>query len=67
MRNYEIGHTSPLFPEYDDNQTSPSCDAANRNVLAVAVADILYGGKDKAQIQGVVNFLHILIALAKSY
>lgn len=67
MRNCEIGHTSPHFSEYDDKKTSPSCDAANRNILAVAVADILYDGKDKAQISDVVNFLHILIALAKSY
>ena len=50
-----------------NNKNATNCGALNRNMLAVSVASLLYEGKTKAQIFDVVNFLHLLIALSKSY
>lgn len=40
---------------------------ADRNLLAVTLADILFLGKSKGEIGEIVNLLHILIALSKTY
>ena len=63
-----IKHEDPLpYPPPDNNKNATNCGALNRNMLAVSVASLLYEGKTKAQIFDVVNFLHLLIALSKSY
>ncbi len=66
MRNTKNEDTLPYFPP-DADKTATNCDALNRNMLAVSIATLLYDGKTKAQISDVVNFLHLLIALSKSY
>jgi len=67
MYNTKNKDTPPSFPSCDDAQSSVNCDALNRNMLAVSIASLLYDGKTKSQISDVVNFLHLLIALSKSY
>ncbi len=66
MRNIKNEDTLPYFPP-DGDKNATDCGALNRNMLAVTIANLLYEGKTKAQISDVVNFLHLLIALSKSY
>ena len=66
MCNIKNEDTLPYFPSNADKNAT-NCDALNRNMLAVSIASLLYDGKTKAQITDTVNFLHLLIALSKSY
>ena len=66
MSNIKNEDTLPYSPP-DSDKNATNCGALNRNMLAVSVASLLYEGKTKAQIFDVVNFLHLLIALSKSY
>lgn len=66
MSNTKNDNTLPYFLP-DGDKTATNCDALNRNMLAVSIAGLLYEGKTKAQISDLVDFLHLLIALSKSY
>lgn len=67
MYNTKNKDTPTPFSPCDGTQSGTNCDALNRNMLAVSLANLLYEGKTKSQITDIVNFLHLLIALSKSY
>lgn len=51
----------------DKSLQESACDACKSNVIAVGVANALFAGKSKNEINEITSFLYLLIALSKTY
>lgn len=64
MRNFENENGLPQKNERIGKENRNACGC---NMLAVSVANALYEGKTKEEINRIVSLLHVLIALSKTY